>query len=466
VLLAGYLALVLAPLGLAALSGTAARSAIRELGLGAGLVAYAMLLLQFISSGRFEALSGRTGIDRTMRFHQLAARLAALLVLLHFVLLVMPRALHHPPRAPHVLDRILQAPHLQSGVVALVLVVLVVALGILRDRLRLRYELWRASHAVAAVAIALAGGHHALSARHAGSGPLIGFWWALLVMALASLVYVYLVKPVLLARRAYRVSAVEPVGRGLWEIALEPARGRAIAFRAGQFAWAGFARLPIPFLDHPFSLASAPSELPRVRLLVQERGDFTATIGALPVGSPVYLDAPHGHFTPDGRAAEAFCLIAGGVGIAPILSMLREFRAADERRPIALVYAARTLDRLAYREEIDAMARDLDLRVRYVLAEPPATWTGHVGLVDRAVIDTALRGRDPARLWCFLCGPTGMMLALEDQLREAGVPAGRILYERFTYDGPDGQSPGWWIDPAILATGLALVLALWLFAAR
>ncbi len=119
---------------------------------GCGIAAAVMIFLQMISSGRFEAISGRIGIDVTMAFHKWAAPAALVLALGHLALLVGPPDAERPHRLARRLDMLLQ-PDLAEAWAALALLALLVVLALLRDRLPIRYELWRASHALGALAL-------------------------------------------------------------------------------------------------------------------------------------------------------------------------------------------------------------------------------------------------------------------------------------------------------------------------
>jgi predicted ferric reductase len=434
-LLVLYGALALAPLALAAWSGPRENDFLAELGIGVALVAYAMLLLQFISSGRFERLSGRVGIDRTMRFHQLGARAAALLIIAHPLIPRLPTQLDQVGMVPTALAILFRAPHLLSGVVAWALVLALVAVAVLRQRLPLPYEAWRATHALGAVIIALAGAHHTLSVGTYSREPaLFWFWCALLGVALASIAFVYAVRPLLQSREGYRIAQNREIGAGIRELTLEPLPGRGIRYRAGQFAWINLRRPPLPVFDHPFSFSSAPREAPRLRLTIKARGDFTRRLHAFAPGARVVVDGPHGSFGLDGRAGDAVCLVAGGIGIGSIIGVLRDLHAAGDPRPVSLLYGARSLAQLVYAEEIRAMGDRLRLHVAFYLDEPPPGWTGGVGAMDAAAFRAALAGADPARWVCLICGPTAMTLAAEHHLIATGVPADRIVYERFEHD--------------------------------
>ena len=91
-----YLVFLLLPLALAMAGGKPPRSFWDEIASGAGLVAYSILLMEFVLSGRFRAISGRIGMDVTMRFHQLLARTALVLAVLHPFLYRSPFAPTRP----------------------------------------------------------------------------------------------------------------------------------------------------------------------------------------------------------------------------------------------------------------------------------------------------------------------------------------------------------------------------------
>ncbi len=90
-----YLAVLLLPLGLALASGKPPRPVMNELASGAGLLAFSVILTEFVLSGRFRAISAPFGMDVTIRIHQLMARAALVLAVLHPFLYVGP---FNPPR--------------------------------------------------------------------------------------------------------------------------------------------------------------------------------------------------------------------------------------------------------------------------------------------------------------------------------------------------------------------------------
>lgn len=433
-LVALYVAIGLAPLVLAQLQGLPTRNFWRELSSGLVMVGFAMLLVEFLLSGRLRPVSGRAGIDITMRFHQLAALAILVFVLAHPFLYAVPRLSPDPGAAVVTVQRMFTSEGLRTGVVAWFLLLAFVALAIWRDRLPVRYEVWRASHGLGAALIAGLSAHHTLAVGTYSADPLLaGFWLLLTGLALGSLAHVYVAKPILKRRAPYRVVGNDRVADRMWRITVEPESGRAIDFAAGQFVWLNLGHSPGSLTEHPFSISSAPSARPRIEFTIKESGDFTDRIGQIPPGTTAYVDGPHGAFTCVGRDARRLVFIAGGVGFAPIMGMLRQLRDEGWPHPVTLIYGNRVASQILYREELEAMAAGLDLRVELVLSEPPEGWPGRIGELTPGVLESCLPAGDRDALY-FVCGPTPMMDSVERSLVAMGVPARRIVSERFRYD--------------------------------
>jgi predicted ferric reductase len=433
-LVAAYVAAGLAPLVLAALGGGPARGFWHELSSGLVMVAFAMTLAQFLLSGRFRSVSGRVGIDLTMRFHQLAAWSLLAFVLLHPLLYALPTLTADPGAGGARLRGMFASPGLRTGVIAWCLLVLIVLAGTWRDRLPVRYEIWRPSHGLGAALIAALSAHHTLSVGTYADDPLLaGFWIALTGVALLSLAHVYLLKPLLQRRDPWRVTVNEPAADRMWRVAVEPESGRAPDFAAGQFAWANLGHSPFSLTEHPFSISSAPADRPRIEFTIKEAGDFTSGVGRLPLSTRAYLDGPHGSFTPAGRPACRLVLIGGGVGFAPLMGILRDLAAAAWPHPVDVLYGNRVASQILYRDEIEALAGSLNLLLHLILSEPPRDWAGPVGEFTPDVLAACLPERDREALY-LVCGPVQMMNAVERSLFELGIPPGRIVSERFTYE--------------------------------
>jgi predicted ferric reductase len=429
-----YLLLVLAPLALALASGIDPDRPWGEAASALGMAALVMLGLQFFTSGRFRVLSGRVGIDRTIAFHAFAARALLVAVVLHPFLYAVPALTTDISRGIQVIEMMFTSERNRSGLVAWIAVIAIVLLAILRDRLRIPYEIWRASHALLGAVALVAGLMHAFRAGTYTEEPLLrAFWIGLGVAALSTLAVVYVWRTIAIRRDPWRLVENKPVARGLWELSFRRESGEPFEYRAGQFVWLVTQPRLFPLYDHPFSIASSPRD-EDVKLIVKEVGDYTNTIGALSLGTRAGLDGPHGNFVEQGREAQAVLLVAGGAGIAPILGILRDLDRAGDERSIRLIVAVGSADRLVGREEIEEIATRLDLQAHFLVEEAGPDWNGSVGRVERALLERVTRDLPAEHTLALICGPTVFMTLTADWLLDLGFAPGRIHYERFDYD--------------------------------
>lgn len=435
VLLPAYVVIALLPLGLATWQGLPARPFRDEIASALALVGFSMLLAEFVLSGRFRGVSGRIGIDITMRFHQLIARVLTVFILVHPFLYSLPMWGSRPwdTSGQSTLD--LSGAAFLTGAVAWLLLPILVAISIFRRELPYRYETWRLMHGVGAALIALLTLHHATDAGRYSSDPaLAAFWVIMTIVAFSTLVHVYLTGPLRRLRHPYFVASLERIASKSWDLVIEPARGSAIEFKPGQFVWLTLGRSPFSITEHPFSISSCPADRPRIGFTIKEVGDFTSEIGSIPVGASAYVDGPHGSMVLPERHAAGITLIAGGVGLAPIMSILRQLRADRDARPVRLIYGNRAADQIMYRDELEAMKEELDMAVHHVLQEPPPDWTGATGLIDEPLLRRlTAEDNDEGRLY-VVCGPAPMIDGVEEILDRLGVPMSRVLAEKFTYD--------------------------------
>jgi predicted ferric reductase len=433
VILTAYALLIALPVALGWWLIGPARPWLDEASSAIAMMATAALQLEFLLSGRFRVISAGIGMDRSLRWHQVFAQILTIAALLHPLLYLSPSgaAFERPDDAIAVLG--LDAASLISGALAWLLLGSLTLTAIRRDDLPYRYEVWRIGHGLGAALLAGLVLHHAISAgRYSAASALMAYWAFMLALALGSLVAVYLLRPWQLARRPWRIAALERVGDRLWSLTLEPDGHAGLAYRAGQFAWLRLNCSAFSVREHPFSIASAPSDGAALRFLIKEAGDFTRQIGALPIGARAFVDGPHGALCLEGRRAPGIFMIAGGAGLAPMLSLLRDAAARGETRPITLLYGNRHQGQIMAAAELAALAGRLRLDLHHVLQEPPPGWTGLAGMMTPELIQ-AEAAQAAQEGWVFLlCGPGPMIRAAHQGLAALGVPRRRILEERFS----------------------------------
>lgn len=385
-----------------------------------------MLAVQFLLTARFRRATSPYGIDVVYLFHRFLALVGTLFILAHPILLVID-----DPARLAALNPFRAGWPVLAGEASILALLALVATSVGRKRLRLHYDAWRAGHlGLALAALGLAFLHMEGAAYYAATGWKRALWLGVLGGAVAVVLYVRLVKPWRLLRRPWRVVAVRPEAGDAWTLVLEAQGHDGLRFDPGQFAWLTLRSSPFAMREHPFSIASSAATQNRVELTIKELGDFTRTIGGVRPGEVAYLEGPHGSFTIDRHPAPSYIFIAGGVGIVPIMSMLRTLADRGDRRPLLLIYGTSTLERTAFRAELAQLAERLPLRVVHVLEEPPESWPGERGRPDEAILARHLP-EDRRGFACFLCGPTSMTRAMERALFRLGVPIRRMHSELF-----------------------------------
>lgn len=429
-----YVGLIASALVATAVAAPGSGSFAEEAARGMGIAAAAMLAAQFISSGRIKALSSGAGLDIVLGFHRFAASMLLWFVALHVLAFVAPTLAQGPARAGQHLITLLTSPRMLTGLIAIAGVAVIIIASVRRDAW-MKYEVWRLTHGLGAVFVLVLTGHHVMTTGTASfSAGLWWFWLALFGAAGAAFTHIYVGRPLLARRVSWRLDAVTRLTPKLLEVTMTQTRGPAFSFTAGQFVWLNFRPGFTQPFDNPFSIASAPEELPRLRFLIKEVGDHTRSLAKLRPGAAIGVDGPHGNLIVDGRGADSIVLVAGGVGLAPLIGILRSLAMRGDKRPIRCVYAAGVAANLVYAQEMRAMEAQLNLINFFTVDEASADWTGRVGPIDAALIHRALDGLDRDRALALICGPTPMMIATADLIANEGAPLANIIYERFAYD--------------------------------
>lgn len=395
--------------------------------LSAGLVGFSALVVAVVLPARLPWLIASFGIETVLAVHRLIAMVAVVLVLLHFaaVLVVDPRGLS-------ILDLAHTTWAARAAVVSTIGLVLVVVLALRRPARQPRYEGWRLVHNGLVAIVVITAWLHVWWLRHLISHFLVAAWFVatgLLMAGLAARRWIWL--PLRARRFAYVVVSVRAVAGDGVTLVIQADGHAGLPFEPGQFVWLKIGSTPFVFEEHPFSIASTAEHPERMEFTIKALGDFTELLGALRPGRRVFLDGPYGGFTVDGlESAAGFVFIAAGVGITPLLSMLRTLADRGDRRRFWLIMSARTEHDLMLRPEVEQVRARLGLKVTEVVSAPGPGWTGESGRIDHDLLGRTLPRR-PHRLHYFLCGPTPMVTSVSQDLIALGVPFRRIHTERF-----------------------------------
>jgi 3-phenylpropionate/trans-cinnamate dioxygenase ferredoxin reductase subunit len=320
----------------------------------------------------------------------------------------------------------------RAAVIAVVALFVIVISSVWRKQLEQAYEPWRIVHRLLSLIIVAFVLWHMVGVNYHMSVPAQrGVWIGMVALWVLTVAYVRIVKPIQMMQRPYHVTDVIEERGQSWTLVLEPDGHDGMDFMPGQFAWITIGEKPFHISEHPFSIASSAERPRNIEFTIRELGDFTSQIKYTEPGTEVYIDGPHSTFSIDRFEAPAYVFIAGGVGIVPIMSMLRTMADRGDDRPVLLMYGSLNWESIIYREELAELEGRMNLTVVHVLEKPAEEWEGESGYINADVLDRHMPGNRDAMQY-FICGPIPMIEAVEKALGQLDVSMTRMhseLYE-------------------------------------
>lgn len=207
------------------------------------------------------------------------------------------------------------------------------------------------------------------------------------------------------------------------------ARPAGFTFKAGQFLTVRIQADGRP-LTRCYSISSAPETPGYVEISVKRQGPVSGLLHAtLRPGVTLSIGPAAGPFVYPEADDRPIVLVAGGIGITPLLSMLRHAIATEPSRRVTLIYSVRSLDDLAFGDELSLIARHHpQARVVVTLTAQQHEGYRH-GRVDAGTLRQLVA--EPAGCLFMLCGPLPMIAGMRDLLQEAGVPSSQVRFEAF-----------------------------------
>ncbi len=394
----------------------------KMLGIFAGL----LLLLQLPLAGRLKMLDRLFSLPGLVRQHRYHAWLIALTALLHPVLVSIPE------------DRLLIPLEMRYwpewiGVALLALILLQFATSQWRKRLNIAFHAWMRFHRIAGLLTAGLVIIHVLYVSETFEAEGLPRTAVLIAAGLFCLVLLWIRTGWLWRSHPFTVARVEPMGVDCTCIELTPSDPTPFGYAPGQFAFVSFRSKHVGREPHPFTLSSTPSRSGTLQFTLRASGDWTRTAAHLSKGDQALIQGPFGRFghlftTPDREVI----MIAGGIGITPMLSMLRFMADHRDPRPVTLIWTNRSPERVVYADEMDALSDSLPGLRRILIYTRDTNDGQRAKRLDREALEPLVgqKRRDSA---VFVCGPLEMMIQVKEDLKTLGFPARSIFTEMFGF---------------------------------
>lgn len=386
-----------------------------------GVTAICLLVVQLMLAARFRFLDRIAPQNRLISLHRGLGIVIVALAVAHPLLVFAPEDITTIPMNWDYWPEVL-------GAVLLITLCFLAGVTVLRDSLRLPHGLWKIGHRLGAAAVIAGFSVHVHYVNDGyDSGTAFAFVWT--VIGLAGALWLWIATRPLRRPRPHTVASVEMAGRDAVELMLTP-QSRTLAHAPGQYAYLRFGSKAVSREEHPFTIASAPGE-DGLRFTIRCAGDFTSLLPRVEPGETVWVDAPYGQFSYlTAPWARRLVFIAGGVGITPMLSMLRHMAAGGERRETILLWSNRAAEDVVHREELIAIAEKLPhCTIVHTLSRGMAEWAAS-GRLDTDKLRVHVGDWRPNTA-AFVCGPSSMMEQVVAELRKLGFPGHAIFTEEF-----------------------------------
>ncbi|MFO8003738.1 ferredoxin--NADP reductase [Thioalkalivibrio sp.] len=226
--------------------------------------------------------------------------------------------------------------------------------------------------------------------------------------------------------RIERVEQVTPLIK-VFTLAADPLRFRA---RAGQWL-----DLAIPTAGEPlvggYSVVSAPSPDGRLQLAIKYADHHEAThhLHAVSrIGDEVFITAGQGPFYFEPGMSREVVLLGAGIGVTPLMSILRFIHAEAPEVHVHLVYSVASRHEVLFAEELAHLARAPNIDVTLTITRDAEDWLGHTGRISHPLLESLNLSREALY---YFCGSREFIEDMTDLLTEWGIPETQLKYEKW-----------------------------------
>ena len=346
------------------------------------------------------------GLDKMFMIHRRSGIIAIVLLILHFI--VVPKYSVFTPGKP-------------MGFLALVLLLIGVMLSAAPVfKRKFKYHKWLTTHKFMGLFYIFGIAHSFGVPTLTSELPIVRIYvYGMAAIGIIAWIYKAFLYNIVKRKLHYKVTSVTRFANDTVEVLLNPT-GPKLAFEAGQFAFLAFDGINKKEA-HPFTISNHPAD-DNLRFTVKALGDYSADLQtSITEGVNATIRGPYGVFNFKNADHKKQLWLAGGIGITPFLSFLRE---VDSDYDITLVWSVKTEEQANYKDEIESIVAQ-NKRVRFVLWDSDTK--GYFS-IDKMYDSSAIKDHS-----VYICGPEAMRENQIKQLLEKGLNFGQIHYEEFSF---------------------------------
>jgi len=389
-----------------------------------GVTAAVLVFFQILLVSRLKFLDRIFSLNRIVSFHRMNGIAIAFLALVHPTLIIAAENFTLFPFEKRYWPEFL-------GVGILIFILVIVTTANWRLMFNIAYDKWLRFHRlVTLAAIALMTTHILFVSETFKSGlpHTLVFVAAGINLMLISRLWFRRLFP---DKRRFVVSNVEPAGKDAYSVNVRSHSSRTLGHIPGQFAFITPVSANVPKEEHPFTISSTPTQPDVLQFVIRSLGDWTSKINRLKAGETVLIDGPYGLFSHMASSeSDPIIMIAGGIGITPMLSMLRYMADVDDQRQILLIWSNRTKDHIVFPEEFNALEQRLqNFNIIYIITHGNGS-ENDIGRLDQTTLEKMLKGWSRTSN-IFVCGPFEMMKEMTRAVKRIGFSSARVYKEDF-----------------------------------
>lgn len=399
-----------------------------------GLYATNLMLIQLIIISRNGFLNYLYGHDKLTAFHKKLGKPVYILLVVHFCASIFEYMLLENKTFVEEFFALFKYEDLAFATFSFMLFTVIVFTSLNTIRKFFPYEIWYFVHIFAYAAVLLSFPHQInMGTDFKDNWIATGYWWGLYFTALIFIVLFRFMIPLYTSlRHGLKVSKVERESDSVVSIYMTGKNLDKLEQNAGQFYMWKFLTLSNFFQTNPFSISCAPNK-DFLRVTVSDLGNGSHSLQKVKVGTRVMVDGPYGIFTENRRLFKDVTLIAAGVGITPVRSLVEDLEA--KAGDITVIYRGDRKENMPLVGELESFvdSKGINLHLSVGKRAFPTSWLAES---DSEYEDSAALMRIAPNVVfsdVYVCGPIAWTKAVEKTLLKVGVAKEQIHIEEFAW---------------------------------
>ena len=388
------------------------------MGKQAGIIGFVCLSLLIISGDTARFFDRYFGLDKIIRFQRKFLLITAIFIVFHPLFFILSDSSF----AVYLIPDFTFIPLALGAISFYIFIIVMIASHLYK---RISYAVWQYIHILTYILFSFALYHAANWGSDSSNIFIKILYLFLLAVVAAGAVY----------RTQYKIRK-HYVGKFYikkirWEtsdtFSLILTAPKDFSFKAGQFCFLRLGKNKL-YARHPFTMSSSPHEQD-VCFTIKNTGRFTKTAQNLRAGEEIIIDGPFGVFGLRDNSKDTV-FIAGGVGITPFFSIIKENYFKGKKQNMLLIYGSKTKEDIIFKEKLNVIKEKWFKKI-YVLSHGTSPSSGEYenGYINKDLIKKYVKNINNSSY--YICGPVAMKIGVKKALFDLGVKKGDITVEDF-----------------------------------